>query len=230
MSSQQDAEIAILEAKENLKKEAAGQGRVAGDSDTSDDEEIHPEDSHTDDDEPKSAGSASPTIPASVPLPGTKDTTSSVAEDVIGRKGQYGRFADRWFSKKGWSTEKKRAQGMSTDTMGQSQVDGCGVDTEKPDQAQLYTSTIAQSVSGLPSIKKGPIEQSPSGSQTKGPNMNDVAFTLLPKLLRTTKMLFGSRSFFFSYDCDITRRLGSQEVKSPEIPMHRTVDPLVSSP
>lgn len=225
LSSQLDAKSAIIQAKESLVKEAGG--GVPDNSDTSDDEDVQPDDGHTEDDEIKSVVSASPTDPASTPLPADKDGNTSVVEDVIGRKGQYGRFAERWFSKKGWNTEKKRTQGISTDAIGKSQVDGSGTDTEKPDQTPSYTSAITQGVSDLLGGRKEKAEQSYEKPHS---DTNDVAVTLLPKLLRTTKMLFGSRSFFFSYDYDLTRRLGTQEVKNSEIPMHKIVDPLVSSP
>ncbi len=229
LSSQLDAKNAIFQAKESLKKEAGGQGGATDNSHTSDEEEFPPEDRQTEDDEPKSVASVSTTDPALVPLPADRDVNTSVAEDVIGRKGQYGRFTERWFSKKGWSTEKKRAQGMSTDGIGQSPVDAGGIDVEKPDQAPSYTSAITQGMSGLLGNRKEPAQQPSVNDESKASNTHNVAATLLPKLLRTTRMLFGSRSFFFSYDYDITRRLGSHGTKSPDIPMHRIVDPLVSS-
>ena len=37
---------------------------------------------------------------------------TSIAEDVIDKKGVYGRFADKWFSKRGWNVEKRRALGQ----------------------------------------------------------------------------------------------------------------------
>ena len=225
LSSQLDAKNAIIQAKESLVKEAGGE--ATGNSDTSDDEEVQPEDGPTQDDEIKSVVSASPTDPASTPLPVDKDLNTSVAEDVIGRKGQYGRFAERWFSKKGWSTEKKRAQGMSSDAILDTQLDGGGTGTENSDQTPSYTSAITQGVSDLLGGKKVTAEQSSDKTHS---DTNDVAVTLLPKLLRTTKMLFGSRSFFFSYDYDLTRRLGTQGTRNPEIPMYKIVDPLVSSP
>lgn len=226
LSSQKDAKDAIIQAKESSKKEAGGQGGLTtDDSDNSDDEEVPPED-----DEPHSAVSASPADPESTPLPADKDVNTSVAEDVIGKKGQYGRFAERWFSKKGWSTEKQRAQGMSADTIVKSHVDGGNGDAEKPDQASSYTWAITQGVSGLLRSRKEIAEQPSDKNETEASNTHKATATLLPKLLRTTKMLFGSRSFFFSYEYDITRRLGSQEVRNPEIPIHKIVDPLVSSP
>jgi hypothetical protein len=56
---------------------------------------------------------------------------------------------------------------------------------------------------------------------------SDVAATLLPKLLHTTQILFGSsRSFFFSYDYDITRSFANKRPLSIELPLHTQVDPL----
>ena len=51
---------------------------------------------------------------------------------------------------------------------------------------------------------------------------------LLPKLLRTTRVLLTSNSFFYSYDMDITRRLGSTSTKASDLPLYKSVDPLVS--
>lgn len=214
-----------------MTKETGGQASPAtDDSDTSDDEEVPNENGHTEDDEPQPVVTASPTDQEPTPLPADKGVNTSVAEDVISRKGQYGRFAERWFWKKGWSTEKKRAQGMSTAATGDSPVDRRIVDSEKSDQTSSYTSAITQGVSGLLGSRKETAEQPLDKNQTEASNTHNVAATLLPKLLRTTRILFGSRSFFFSYEYDITRRLGSPEVRNSEIPMHKIVDPLVSSP
>ncbi|KAK2681170.1 SAC domain [Fusarium oxysporum f. sp. vasinfectum] len=38
---------------------------------------------------------------------------SRVAEDVIRRRGSYGRFAQRWFSRSGWTLDQKRNMGLS---------------------------------------------------------------------------------------------------------------------
>lgn len=54
-----------------------------------------------------------------------------------------------------------------------------------------------------------------------------VAGGLLPKLLRTTQILFGSsHSYYFSYDHDITRSCANPRVPEvPLFPMHNHVDP-----
>ena len=69
----------------------------------------------------------------------------------------------------------------------------------------------------------------PKSRQTSQPGSREAnaVNALVPKLLRTTRMLLSSRSFFFSYDLDVTRRLGGEIVKNPEIPLSKFVDPLV---
>ena len=70
----------------------------------------------------------------------------------------------------------------------------------------------------------------PRETYQSGGRKAHTANALVPKLLRTTRMLLSSRSFFFSYDFDVTRRLGGEIVKNPDIPLSKSVDPLVSIP
>ena len=67
-----------------------------------------------------------------------------------------------------------------------------------------------------------------SSKRAKADNINSVASSLLPKLLRTTRILFGSSNFFFSYECDITRSPAALEQPPSSTPLHQSVDPLVS--
>ena len=126
--------------------------------------------------------------------------TSNVARDVLGRKGQYGRFAEKWFSRKGWSVERRRVQGMS-------------VDEQESSFSTLGDRSIDRAAGSLPA--------------EEFPYRTPKTYSLLPKLLRTTKLLFSSQSFFFSYDLDITRRVGSPPPKGSDLPLIMAVDPLV---
>ena len=154
---------------------------------------------------------------------GPERSASNVVEDVISKKGQYGRFAERWFSRKGWSTDKRRAQGMST------------ADEDKPPPVGAAEDALPKD-SGEVALDKKPGETDipsqtsyPKSRQTSQPGSREAnaVNALVPKLLRTTRMLLSSRSFFFSYDLDVTRRLGGEIVKNPEIPLSKSVDPLV---
>ena len=62
----------------------------------------------------------------------------------------------------------------------------------------------------------------------EAPGSRNNANSLLPKLLRTTRVLLTSHSFFYSYDMDITRRSGTGSAKSSDLPLYKSADPLVS--
>ncbi|TWU72216.1 hypothetical protein ED733_003148 [Metarhizium rileyi] len=123
---------------------------------------------------------------------------SSVAEDVMRRRGSYGRFAQRWFSKSGWTMDQRRSLGLSI------------AGTISPETTAPLSSELAAS--------KIPLEEDIS-SQSH-------VTVLLPKLLRTMQVFFGSsRSFYFSYDLDLTRSTSQQAwIPNPEAPLHTQVD------
>lgn len=148
----------------------------------------------------------------------------SIAEDVIGKRGSYGRFARRWFSRAGWTIDQKRNMGLSTSAVTAQDVD----DVRGPEPPALtpHSSDVSGSVVFLP--------EEHDESHHRG------AVSLLPKLLRTTHILFGSsRSFYFSYDIDITRSVVSASSNSSyppasspsttdasSTPLYRQADPL----
>lgn len=231
LSSQSEAKKTIDQAKDSLSK--SGQhGAPSPDSDISDEDGTHVEAGryeHDDQALPVRSGSPLKEDPSAARPLDPARSTSSVAEDVIGKKGQYGRFAERWFSKKGWTTEKQRAQGMS--------VDGA----EKPRTSSGQEMGLNEPHSKIPlagpkldgsesSERTSDLDKSKRAEEVDMPANPAVNVTnaLLPKLLRTTRMLLGSRSFFFSYELDITRRLSTKDSKGSEIPLHKSVDPLVS--
>lgn len=151
----------------------------------------------------------------------------SIGEDVIGRKGVYGRFTEKWFSKRGWTADHRRAEGMSSDEG----VDITAVVTLPPEEGVDIK---------VPENKPTPDPGlgSSGGVATLGGDgaeeiavevvKEDVAHNLTPKLLNTTRLLLGSRSFFFSYDWDITRTWSTRRHSADtSLPLHRLVDPLV---
>ncbi|PKS07796.1 hypothetical protein jhhlp_006404 [Lomentospora prolificans] len=183
-SSQAEAEASIAKTAENLTKDP-GDG-VLGDSDAIEDEvEEIPRISDDVDDIVHVESNPDATPPG-------EPVTSTVAEDVIRRRGSFGRFAQRWFSRKGWVLDQRRTMALS----------------------------------------RPPVEQDPAPlTATKVPRSSEesiegMATTLLPKLLHTAQILFGSsKSFFFSYDFDITRSWGESKAFEPEIPLYAQVAP-----
>ena len=223
LSSLSEAQKAINKAKESLKK--SGQHRVSSpNSESSDNVEIDEAGQHVRDEQillGSSSLSTKEDTSAARPSISARGT-SSVAEDVIEKKGQYGRFAERWFSKKGWTTEKRRVRRMSIE----------GVEKMVTSNGQVTSLDNPQSEPPLTVTMLDDVESSDRTPNLEVPNQasegGNVTSTLLPKLLRTTRMLLESRSFFFSYEIDITRRLGTNDGKGSLIPLYKSADPLVS--
>jgi hypothetical protein len=206
LTSQSEAESSITKTQAAIQRRAAG-GHGMDESDTDGDEEelsaAVSDDVDDEDVQPPAADAASTSS--------GHQRTSSVAEDVMTRKGGYGRFAQKWFSRKGWAVDQRRNLGM---TVSESSIAAAsGNDSAK-------TETAGQDII---SSDVGKIND----TSIRDDKVRDVAANLLPKLLRTTQILFGSsRSFFFSYDYDITRNLMQRRPANNESPLHRQVDPM----
>lgn len=204
LASHSEAEASIITTQAAIQRRAAG-GHGLGESDTEgDEEEFSAAISEDVDDE----GVQPPPADTSSASSGHQ-RTSSVAEDVMKRKGSYGRFAQKWFSRKGWAVDQRRNLGMAVSESGISTPDG-------NESGKVETS--GQDVTFSDSDKNNDMS-------IRDQQVSDVAAKLLPKLLRTTKILFGSsQSFFFSYDFDITRSLMNRRPTN-DLPLHTQVDP-----
>lgn len=161
-------------------------------------------------------------------------SNSSVAQDVISKKGGYGRFAQRWFSRTGWTLDQKRNMGLTTSERDEQKEQP----QPKAEHHKPGIQSAAEAVQPLPESSEdaagtgaGDAEDTSKGAikaakvaAVEDPNI-PAAGGLLPKLLRTTQILFGSsRSFFFAYDYDITRSaLNTTSV--PLVPLHEHADP-----
>ena len=223
LSSQSEASNAIDQAKKSLKKPRQHAAQ-SPDSDTSDDasqQEDNDQVSLT------SSGSSTQEDVFSVPKSSAARSTGGVAEDVIEKKGQYGRFAERWFSKKGWTTDRRMAQGMSIDSVERLRTsEGQAMGLSDLQLKSAVAATALERAESSDWISKLEVPNRASGSDTSGRLPANVAN--IPKLLRTTRMLLTSRSFFFSYDIDITRSLATSDLEVSGIPLHRSADSLVS--
>ncbi|KAI0885690.1 SacI homology domain-containing protein [Annulohypoxylon maeteangense] len=201
-TSQADAELAIANTATKLRRASAD--KFVDDSD-SESEVEGPSFSGGDDTEDPGALSDRETSE-------NKDVSevggerSSIAEDVIKRRGSYGRFAQRWFSRKGWMMDQKRNMGLSNLV-----TDGPGSPTNKP--------------------KNGSPERELSEAVTQEgvdpPSTPSVGESLMPKLLRFAHIWLGtSRSFYFSYDVDLTRSVAnrSSTTATTNLPLHQQAD------
>lgn len=206
LSSQADASRAISQAGTLLQGEA-GVGETASEGSISDNE--------TDGGEPDiNSEPSSPTQEDSSP----PDRRGSIAEDVIGKRVRFGRFAASWLSRK---------------TLGLPGLSNVGQDTTE----RLLGNEKDLGTEMQPPVAKLEKEKSPTVSDAPGAGADsplesgkepsDPTVELLPKLLRYTRLIYSSQNFFFAYDYDLTRTFGAQEARNDHIPMHKVVDELV---
>lgn len=222
LSSQSDAEKAIVSAREHVlrhtKEQQAGEGEYDSESE----------------DEAASVTDSLVEEPANPPTEvkdvvtgqrGPVQRRTSVAEDVMHKKGVYGRFADKWFSKKGWSADSKRAQGLSTDT-----------ELPPPKNVESTVSREDEHPKSSPNPDAlpladehapGPISPEEIPEALTGEH-DSTTSTLLPKILRTTKLYFASGNFFFSYDYDLSHNVCDHKPNST-LALFKQYDPFVSS-
>jgi hypothetical protein len=66
-------------------------------------------------------------------------------------------------------------------------------------------------------------------SNTAKEQADETKILMLPKVLTVSKMLFGSKSFYFAYDYDLSRSLLNQSNASSSSPLYRNFDPMVSA-
>ena len=188
LSSQADADAAITQARAGLQKAKSSQNDdiAPSASEESEDESL---DDHSVGDPSESNTPAGETMQKS----GQKEGATNVVQEVVQPKGQHGWFASQWFSRRGWGLERKRAEGMNTD---------------------LVPRTDLREQKCDPEAAESTPEDDPLPMVSEARDHRTAADEMLPKILRSVKLLLTSRSFYFSYDFNITKRFGSSSTAS----------------
>lgn len=135
-------------------------------------------------------------------------STTSIAQDVFAKRGQFGRFASQWFSRQGWATGKG--------------VDSPNTTTKSHSPEKTDSSTPAGESTGPAFDTK----QQPHANVNSHSRSATSIDSMLPNILRTSRLILSSRSFFFSYEVDITRRMSLLKGVA-EAPTRAGLDPLV---
>ncbi|ORY13401.1 SacI homology domain-domain-containing protein [Clohesyomyces aquaticus] len=224
LSSQSDADQAIVAAKEHIRRHNQAEAAGTDDESEADSEDEAPSVSDSLDEEPSSRVLQEIKDPVTGQL-GPVQRRTSVAEDVMQKRGMYGRFADKWFSKKGWSTESRRVQGLSSEDELARINATKNVESIVPKEEE--TPKSPSNPDGLP-VKDTDAKEPVSPEdipKALGGQKDSTTISLSPKILRTTKMYFSSGSFFFSYDYDLSHGIAQQE-PNLSIPLYKQFDPL----
>jgi SacI homology domain len=201
VSSQADAEKAITQTQADLQK-------VKGPKEDDIDASASEESGNESFDEPSIGDPSEPQTPAHETFHKAEQSENgtNVVQDVIQRKG-YGRFASQWFSRRGCGVGNKHAGENSIDLAAPAESE-----VKKPHK-QTAESTSEHDPSPLV-LEALQHENSEADAALPQRSPNEAANQMLPKILRTTKLLFISQSFYFSYDFNITKRFGSASVDS----------------
>ncbi|EEP78034.1 conserved hypothetical protein [Uncinocarpus reesii 1704] len=218
LSSHADASKAILQAQRSSKgnNEAALAYDDASDSETDQSETLDQEDLNPD--------------AITVPLDREEQalrtdarTDTHIAEDVIKKRGRYRRFASQWFFEKLWQDGNTTPRDVTSRNL--SDPAASGRQKTDPESCELDGAMELEEFDS-----SGRKLAHPSGKPSE--TIENIVRTheLMPKFLRYTKMFFSSRSFYFSYDYDITRRFGLQDSQVSQLPLSTRADPLVLAP
>ncbi|XXH03499.1 hypothetical protein Hte_009904 [Hypoxylon texense] len=203
-TSRNEAETAVASTATKLRRASAE--RIIDDSDSESEIDVPIASGGDDAEDPGALSDRETSGDGEVVRPGN-ERRSSIAEDVIKRRGSYGRFAQRWFSRKGWVLDQKRNPGINT--IEENQAGDSAGNTKKGDTDKELSDTVV----------KEKVDPPPAPSAGE---------TLMPKLLRFAHIWLGtSRSFYFSYDLDITRSVAAQSATAAAatLPLHQTADP-----
>jgi hypothetical protein len=210
ISSKADATRAIAQARKEVSQ---------GDPDLDSPSEEEVSDNVTDG--PETEINSAPSSPVRETFHARGLSVGSIAEDVIGKRVRFGRFAANWLSRKNLGLPRPGAleqevQESPFDDSPRMSVDAPEVNDEAAEAAEAAVPREAE------------VEAAAAAAQDDiGRPSSDQAAELLPKLIRYTKLLFASRNFFFAYDYDLTRSFEAQEVRNGHQPLHKAADPLV---
>jgi hypothetical protein len=150
-------------------------------------------------------------------------SVGSIAEDVIGKRLRFGRFAANWLSRKNLGLPRP---GVLEQEAPESPFDDSPRMSADIPEGEDKAAEAAEAA--VPREAKIEAEAATQGDDSR--SSSDQAAELLPKLIRYTKLLFASHNFFFAYDYDLTRSFEAQEVRNGHQPLHKAVDPLVCFP
>ena len=167
--------------------------------------------------------------PATVDAPkGVLGQTSSLAKNVVQQPGRYGRFAKSWFGKSNVAVRASNKQGDSKNddlALDLSEQDG----SEVPNNEKTLFEGSQNSAEEKDSNEKGSGETPSSNATTAGAKQTNAIEALSGRIQRTTRLYFSSSGFYFSYDYDISTRLGGKKTAEPDLPLWKKFDPLVST-
>lgn len=131
---------------------------------------------------------------------------ASVVKGIVQDRGKYGRFAERWFSKGGWTNNERRRQGMTGDETGEELAKINTQSTPRETTDDNNKTLVREETGSADRSLNTPTE--PSSLQ---------AFT--PRIVRTARLYFSSSGFYFSYEHDLSSKLDQCDDRRSSLPL-----------
>ena len=153
--------------------------------------------------------------------------TTNIAEDVFARRGPYGKFASQWLTKKGWGLPGMRAPGRVPEATSEQDLTINSASIRRPTASSTTQETNSRQIDS-PALEHAPeSRRSERDEDVASPSEREYTLPLLSKLLQSTRLILSSRSFYFSYDFNITRRMEDPKMLPSKPLLHEDIDPLV---
>jgi hypothetical protein len=155
---------------------------------------------------------------------GDTTATTNIAEDVFVRRGPYGKFASQWLTKKGWGLPGMRTPSRVLEATPEPDLTTSSTSIQRPTANSTTQETNSGQIDSL-ALENAP-ESRPSGQDedVAYPSGGESTLPLLSKLLRSTRLILSSQSFYFSYDFNITRRMGDPRMLPSKPLLHEDID------
>ncbi|KAI5367807.1 Putative SAC domain, inositol phosphatase, hSac2 domain-containing protein [Septoria linicola] len=197
LSDRSSAATAITNAQVQLKQNASA-GDETDDSDVGEDAGTEPGD-QTEHQHPSDEAKA-----LEPPQPGTG---TSFVKDVVQNKGKFGRFATSWFSKSNRQTSTQPFEELTSE--------------QKRSESHALPGADKKSAH-----ESSDPQEEPKGRTSTEKRRQSAIEYLTPRIIKSTRLYFSSSGFYFSYDHDLSRALGTASTMSPSVPLWKRFDSL----
>ncbi|KAK6419052.1 hypothetical protein LTR95_017115, partial [Oleoguttula sp. CCFEE 5521] len=139
----------------------------------------------------------------------SKKEPASILKNVVQNTGKYGKFAGKWFSRTPPATKPTQEPATLKEAPKEAQTDDTRATAEPAESGEAATE--------VPS-------KSDTGNDTNTTTHKSNVATLTPRILRSAKLFFSSRSFYFSYGYDLSARFAEESALSTSSPLQKRFD------
>ena len=152
---------------------------------------------------------------------GTNNTAAE--KDTSQSQSRYSRFAKLWFGKRtNVGPQQSQASGNKEDPAAQS-----GEETSSEPHGSSTVDEAETETAPEPDLNNNTEPQATEPATAPKKNKSAIK-SLMPRIIKTARLYFGTSGFYFSYDHDISATLTQKSTQVPAPPLWQRFDALVS--